>query len=107
MNKSSDIFKEEKTDLLENMQEVLLRPKDFNEFIGQKKVIQNLEIMIDSANLREKALDHILLSGPPGLGKTSLAMIISDALKSNLHVISGPSLKKKGRFGIDFNKFKF
>ncbi len=80
----------------ESKQENLLRPKDFSEFIGQKNIIENVEVMIKSALLRETSMDHILLSGPPGLGKTSLAMIIARSLNSQVHVLSGPSLDKKG-----------
>jgi Holliday junction DNA helicase RuvB len=76
--------------------EVLLRPVDFTEYIGQKKVVQNIEVMVESAKIRNSAMDHALLSGPPGLGKTSLAMIIAKALGSELHVISGPAIEKKG-----------
>lgn len=76
--------------------EVLLRPVDFTEYIGQKKVVQNIEVMVESARLRNSAMDHALLSGPPGLGKTSLAMIIAKSIGSELHVISGPGIEKKG-----------
>lgn len=76
--------------------EVLLRPTDFTEYVGQKKVVQNIEVMVESAKLRSAAMDHALLSGPPGLGKTSMAMIIAKALGSELHVISGPAIEKKG-----------
>lgn len=76
--------------------EVLLRPVNFQEYIGQKKVVQNIEVMVESARLRNSAMDHALLSGPPGLGKTSLAMIIAKSIGSELHVISGPGIEKKG-----------
>lgn len=76
--------------------EVLLRPANFSEYIGQKKVVQNIEVMVESARIRNSAMDHALLSGPPGLGKTSLAMIIAKAIGSELHVISGPAIEKKG-----------
>ena len=73
-----------------------LRPKDFSEYIGQRKVVQNIEVMVESAKLRDQPMDHVLLSGPPGLGKTSLAMIIKETLGTELHVISGPAIEKKG-----------
>ncbi len=76
--------------------EVLLRPNDFTEYVGQKKVVQNVDVMVESAKLRNAAMDHALLSGPPGLGKTSLAMIIAKSIGSELHVISGPAIEKKG-----------
>lgn len=76
--------------------EVLLRPTDFNEYVGQKKVVQNIEVMVESSKIRNSAMDHALLSGPPGLGKTSLAMIIAKSIGSDLHVISGPAIEKKG-----------
>jgi holliday junction DNA helicase RuvB len=73
-----------------------LRPSNFEQYIGQKKVVDNINVMVGSAKLREQAMDHVLLSGPPGLGKTSLAMIIAKSLESQLHVISGPAIEKKG-----------
>jgi len=76
--------------------EVLLRPNDFSEYVGQKKVVQNVDVMVESAKIRNSAMDHALLSGPPGLGKTSLAMIIAKSIGSELHVISGPGIEKKG-----------
>lgn len=77
-------------------QEVLLRPTDFTEYVGQTKVVQNIEVMVESAKIRNSAMDHALLSGPPGLGKTSLAMLIAKSIGSELHVISGPAIEKKG-----------
>lgn len=73
-----------------------LRPKDFSEYIGQKRVVENIDLMVKSANARNAAMDHVLLSGPPGLGKTSLAMIVAHELGSELHVVSGPAIEKKG-----------
>ncbi len=80
----------------EQSREPSLRPVDFNEYVGQKKIVSNIDIMVKSALLRQDAMDHVLLSGPPGLGKTSLAMILAKSLGSELHVISGPAIDKKG-----------
>jgi Holliday junction DNA helicase RuvB len=80
----------------ETQYENRLRPQGFDEYIGQKKVVENILVMVESANIRKQAMDHCLLSGPPGLGKTSLAMIIAQSLGSELHLISGPAIEKKG-----------
>lgn len=96
MSIESERFLSSGLDKKDIAQEKQLRPENFSEYIGQEKVVKNIEVMIDSAKIREAALDHILLSGPPGLGKTSLAMIISESLNSELHVISGPAIEKKG-----------
>lgn len=89
------IFSSEAYDL-ESKSELSLRPKRIADFIGQKSVVSNIEVMIYSALKREAALDHVLLSGPPGLGKTSLAYVVANGLGTNLHTISGPALEKKG-----------
>ena len=73
-----------------------LRPKEFSEYIGQHNVIKNIDLMVQSAVKRKEPMDHVLLSGPPGLGKTSLAMLLSKSLDSQLHLVSGPTVEKKG-----------
>ena len=73
-----------------------LRPSDFSEYVGQSRVKENLRIFVQAASQRNEALDHVLLSGPPGLGKTTLAHIIASELGVNLHITSGPALEKKG-----------
>ncbi len=76
--------------------EKALRPLEFNDFSGQESVVDNLRIFVQAAKQREEALDHVLLHGPPGLGKTTLAHIISNDLGVNLRVTSGPVLDKPG-----------
>ncbi|MEX2579060.1 MAG: Holliday junction branch migration DNA helicase RuvB [Verrucomicrobiales bacterium] len=73
-----------------------LRPPDFDEFCGQAKVKERLMLMVEAATQRGDALDHVLLCGPPGLGKTTLAHILSRAFGSEIHVTSGPQIEKAG-----------
>lgn len=73
-----------------------LRPKLLNDFAGQKKIVDNLDVFIQATKLREEALDHVLLHGPPGLGKTTLSHIIANELHANLKMTSGPVLEKPG-----------
>jgi len=75
-------------------QDITLRPGTLQEFVGQKKVVESLEIYLEAALKRDEAVDHILFSGPPGLGKTTLANIIAEYMGSNLVVTSGPALEK-------------
>ncbi len=76
--------------------EKALRPLSFKEFAGQQKVVENIKIFVQAAQLRAEPLDHVLLHGPPGLGKTTLAHIIANELDSNLKISSGPVLDKPG-----------
>ena len=73
-----------------------LRPKSLDDFIGQEKLKANLKIFIQAARERKEALDHVLFYGPPGLGKTTLAHILANELKSNIRTTSGPALEKPG-----------
>jgi len=80
----------------EQQYEKALRPKMLGDFSGQPKIVENLKIFIAAAKLREEALDHVLLHGPPGLGKTTLSHIVSNELEANLKMTSGPVLEKPG-----------
>ena len=83
-------------DEMESQQENVLRPKTLNEYIGQTKVKENMKVYIEAAKKRGEPLDHVLLYGPPGLGKTTLANIISHEMNSNLKITSGPAIEKPG-----------
>lgn len=76
--------------------EVSLRPKTLDEYIGQQKAKENLKIYIDAARGRRESLDHVLLYGPPGLGKTTLAGIVANEMNVNIRVTSGPAIEKPG-----------
>ncbi|MBN1623259.1 MAG: Holliday junction branch migration DNA helicase RuvB [Clostridia bacterium] len=80
----------------QDITENTLRPKSFNEYFGQKKVKENLKIYIEAARQREEPLDHVLLYGPPGLGKTTLANIIASEMNVNIRITSGPAIEKAG-----------
>ncbi|MFO7611873.1 MAG: Holliday junction branch migration DNA helicase RuvB [Clostridia bacterium] len=73
-----------------------LRPRNFDEYFGQDKVKANLKVFIEAARMREEPLDHVLLYGPPGLGKTTLANIIASEMNVNLRITSGPAIEKAG-----------
>ena len=95
----SDIYEEPivaKTFLQEDAQEGSLRPRTLREYIGQEKAKENLSIFIEAARKREESLDHVLLHGPPGLGKTTLAGIIAQEMGVNIRITSGPAIEKPG-----------
>jgi len=82
------------------------RPQFLNEFVGQKEIIKNLEVLIKAAKARKEPCDHILFYGPPGLGKTSLAKIVANEMGSAFHSTSGPALQKPGDLAAIITSFK-
>ncbi len=90
------IIRPELENSVEERMENTLRPKVLSEYIGQEKVKENMKIYIEAAKKRKEPLDHVLLYGPPGLGKTTLASIIANEMKSNIKITSGPAIEKPG-----------
>ena len=77
-------------------EESSLRPGDFDEYIGQTNLKENLKVFVGAAKLRDESLDHVLLYGPPGLGKTTMSMIIAHEMGTNIKITTGPSIEKTG-----------
>ena len=84
------------SNLMQEDEDSNLRPQSLNEYVGQTDLKENLRIFIKAAKSREESLDHVLLYGPPGLGKTTLAYILSHEMESNIRITSGPSIERSG-----------
>ena len=84
------------SNLMQEDEDVNLRPQSLNEYVGQTSLKENLRIFIQAAKSREESLDHVLLYGPPGLGKTTLAYILSHEMESKIRITSGPSIERSG-----------
>ena len=95
MNESLDPSGKHLTQAERDIEQVL-RPADFSNFAGQKKIVENIKIFVAAAKQRGEALDHVLIHGPPGLGKTTLSYIIANELKVKIKVSSGPVVEKAG-----------
>ena len=96
MEEENKLMRPEIENKQEERMENSLRPKFLNDYIGQDKVKENMKVYIEAAKKRGEPLDHVLLYGPPGLGKTTLANIISNEMNSNIKVTSGPAIEKPG-----------
>src|SRR3954471_18488443 len=80
----------------ERDEDAALRPRSFAEFVGQRKIADNMAVYVQAARKRGDALDHVLLTGPPGLGKTTLAFLLAREMGTEIRVTSGPALERKG-----------
>ncbi len=96
MDDDQHLLSGETTDQQESVIETSLRPQRLNDYIGQTKIKHELTVYIQAAKARDESLDHVLLYGPPGLGKTTLAMVIANEMQVNIRTTSGPAIEKPG-----------
>jgi len=82
--------------LIDDELEATLRPRIFREYIGQQNVKEMIQVAVEAAKKRNESLDHVLLYGPPGLGKTTLAQVIANELGVNIKIVSGPTVERTG-----------
>lgn len=106
MAEESRIFSGETEGFQEDILEETLRPQSMEQYIGQEKVVKELQIYIQAAKARNEALDHVLLYGPPGLGKTTLARIIAHEMNVGIHTTSGPAVEKPGDLMVLLNELQ-
>ncbi len=93
-------------DSIDLADETGLRPKSLGEFVGQRELKEHLSIVLEAARRRGQAADHILLAGPPGLGKTTMASIVASEMKAHIHVTSGPALERAGDLAAILTKLE-
>lgn len=104
MNEDNRILSAELENWKEDVVEETLRPQSLKQYIGQDKVVEELNIYIQAAKFRSEALDHVLLYGPPGLGKTTLARVIANEMSVAVHTTSGPAIEKPGDLMVLLNE---